>query len=212
MCFFIIAAVISLFVTFAYYILLKNQYFKMFQLNPYADDATSGLKNDENEFEESKNKGWCWFIQNLWSELVAVFLTPFITLALFPGLVAQIRSSSSNEIWAEQYFISGAEIYWKSDIFVDRFTFFISDLVITFLVFNIFDYLGRLITNFEAGRNYSMYFIWKSKTGIGVLFYSLIRIIFLFMFPLCNVDGKSESIPTYFPEDWQYTLWMIFFA
>ena len=85
----------------------------MFQLNPYADDATSGLKNDENEFEESENKDWCWFIQNLWSELVAVFLTPFITLALFPGLVAQIRSSSSNEIWAEQYFISGTEIYRK---------------------------------------------------------------------------------------------------
>ena len=57
-----------------------------------------------------------------------------------------------------------------------------------------------------------MYFIWKSKTGIGALFYSMVRIIFLFMFPLCNVDGKSESIPTYFPEDWQYTLWMIFFA
>ena len=82
MCFFIIAAVISLFVTFAYHILLKNQYFKMFQLNPYADDATSGVNNDENEVEEFKNKGWCWFIQNLWSELVAVFLTPFITLAL----------------------------------------------------------------------------------------------------------------------------------
>ena len=49
MCFFIIAAVISLFVTFAYYILLKNQYFTMFQLNPYADDATSGVQNDENE-------------------------------------------------------------------------------------------------------------------------------------------------------------------
>ena len=111
MCFFIIAAVISLFVTFAYYILLKNQYFKMFQLDPYADDATSGVNNDENEVEGSKNKGWCWFIQNLWSELVAVFLTPFITLALFPGLVAQIRSSSSNEVWAEQYFISGTEIY-----------------------------------------------------------------------------------------------------
>ena len=120
MCFFIIAAVISLFVTFAYYILLRNQYFKMFQLNPYADDATSGLKNDENELEESKSKGWCWFIQNLWSELVAVFLTPFITLALFPGLVAQIRSSSSNEVWAEQYFISGTEIYRKSDMLVDR--------------------------------------------------------------------------------------------
>jgi len=188
MCFFIIASVISLFVTFAYYILLKNEYFNTFQLNPYANDATSGVQNDE--FEESQNKGWCWFIQNLWSELFAVFLTPFITLALFPGLVAQIRSSSNNEVWAEQYFIS----------------------VITFLVFNIFDYVGRLITNFEAVRNYSMYFIWKSRTGIGALFYSLIRIIFLFMFPLCNVDGKSESIPTYFPEDWQYTLWMIFFA
>ena len=126
MCFFIIAAVISLFVTFAYYILLKNQYFKMFQLNPYADDATSGVNNDEIEVEESKNKGWCWFIQNLWSELVAVFLTPFITLALFPGLVAQIRSSSSNEVWAEQYFISGTEIYRKPDIFsvIDCLQFF----------------------------------------------------------------------------------------
>ena len=79
-------------------------------------------------------------------------------------------------------------------------------------MFNICDYLGRFITNFEAGRNYSLYFLWRSKTGIGVLFYSLIRVIFLFMFPLCNIDGKSESIPTYFPEDWQYTLWMVFFA
>ena len=132
MCFFIIAAVISLFVTFAYYVLLKNQYFKMFQLNPYADDATSGVNNDENEVEESKNKGWCWFIQNLWSELVAVFLTPFITLALFPGLVAQIRSSSSNEVWAEQYFISGTEIYRKPDIFsvtyISKFFAFLIEL------------------------------------------------------------------------------------
>ena len=132
MCFFIIAAVISLFVTFAYYILLKNQYFTMFQLNPYADDATSGVQNDENEvveLEKSNNKGWCWFVQNLWSELIAVFLTPFITLALFPGLVAQVRSSSSNEVWAEQYFISGTEISRNSDILVVKIVHFFLFLI-----------------------------------------------------------------------------------
>ena len=99
----------------------------MFQLNPYADDATSGVQNDENEvveLEKSNNKGWCWFVQNLWSELIAVFLTPFITLALFPGLVAQVRSSSSNEVWAEQYFISGTEISRNSDILVVKIVHF----------------------------------------------------------------------------------------
>ena len=90
MCFFIIAAVISLFVTFAYYFLLRNQYFTMFQLNPYAEDSVS---KDESEVKDTKNKSWCWFIKNLWSELIAVFLTPFITLALFPGLVAQVGLS-----------------------------------------------------------------------------------------------------------------------
>ena len=58
----------------------------MFQLNPYAEELTS---IDESLVEDTKNKSWCWFFQNLWSELIAVFLTPFITLALFPGLVAQ---------------------------------------------------------------------------------------------------------------------------
>ena len=99
----------------------------MFQLNPYAGDATSGVQNDENEvveLEKSNNKGWCWFVQNLWSELIAVFLTPFITLPLFPGLVAQVRSSSSNEVWAEQYFISGTEISRNSDILVVKIVHF----------------------------------------------------------------------------------------
>ena len=52
----------------------------------------------------------------------------------------------------------------------------------------------------------------KAKTGIGCLIYSLIRIIFFILFPLCNVEGKSENIATPFAADWIYTILIIIFG
>ena len=118
---------------------------RSFQENAYTEEA-----EDTEETEEAKQPlKTSKIIKILLMELMAGFIISLVTLGLFPGLVAQVRngfryilqlgllnlgeyilnlsrSNSKNETWADKYFVS----------------------VITFLLFNISDYVGRLMTNF----------------------------------------------------------------
>ena len=107
LCFFIIAAVITLFIIGAYYVLEHNEIFRnklvtnlkkgcitartwlrSFQNNPYTEDATDLEIDSQPPFKTSK------LIILLWAELLAAFMTSLVTLGLFPGLVAQVRHMS----------------------------------------------------------------------------------------------------------------------
>ena len=128
--FFITAAIICLLVTLAYYRLLRNNVFissKCDSFDEYANRRQSAVFADYRQVDivRPRTVGTMEVCKLIAVELVAGFTIPLITLSVFPGLVAQIRSTSTNEQWIK-YFPS----------------------IITFLLFNVFDYIGRLLTNF----------------------------------------------------------------
>ena len=130
--FFITAAVICLLVTVAYYRLLRNNVFissKCDSFDEYANRRQSAVYADYRQIDivRPRTVGTIEVCKLIGIELVTGFVLPLITLSVFPGLVAQIRSTSTNEQLIK-YFPS----------------------IITFLLFNVFDYFGRFLTNFVA--------------------------------------------------------------
>ena len=102
------------------------------------------------------------------------FNSPFLTMSLFPGLLAHTRSSVEDGLWSERFFVP----------------------VVTFLVFNCADYIGRAFTSLP-------YLSFNIRI---VTIVSFLRYGFWVLFPMCQIDGKSKIIPTLFTEDWMYAL------
>ena len=100
------------------------------------------------------------------------FNSPFLTFSLFPGLLAHTRSSVEDGLWSERFFVP----------------------VVTFLVFNCADYIGRALTSLS-------YLSFNIRI---VTIVSFLRYGFWILFSLCQIDGKSTAIPTLFTEDWMY--------
>jgi hypothetical protein len=101
----------------------------------------------------------------LMPELICIFNTAFVSLSLFPGVVAQVRSTSHSDPWKYKYFVP----------------------IATFLTFNMCDYIGRALTNYVT--------VWGVNTRWGLPIYSFARWMFWCIFPLCNIVDKSLKIP-----------------
>lgn len=115
-------------------------------------------------------------------ELICVSNTMFLTMTMFPGLIAQVRSSTSNEQWRMKYFVP----------------------IATFFTFNVCDYLGRLSTKYMT--------IPGTSTSRGLAICSFFRWIFWILFPLCNIESKSPKIPTWIDNDVAYIFLVVLFG
>merc|ERR1719447_1891855 len=202
-CFFFLAAGITVLVMISFHRLRQNEYFKQCQRQPFEmedDDVyerksitrfsiteselniAEQVRQMLHEQEQRSTSSFLRILKDLWPEELAAFNTSFMTMSVFPGLIAQVRSSQEDTIWGDRYFVP----------------------TVTFLVFNICDYLGRLLTNFVT--------IWGSKTGKGLALCTFVRYAFWILFPLCNIEAKSEKIPTLLSQDWAYAILVILFG
>ena len=116
-------------VTLAYYRLLRNNVFISSKCDSFDEFArTQNLTfSDYQQIDiiRPKTIGPFKVNQLIIVELITGFMISMITMSVFPGLVAQVRSTSDNSTWAEYF-----------------------PAIVTFLLFNIFDYIGRSLTNF----------------------------------------------------------------
>ena len=113
--------------------------------------------------------------QNTWSREEI----PSVTLSLFPGLCAAVKSNSDDEFTKT----------WFSP-------------VLTMLLYNVGDTMGRLSTSLVAIKP-------SRKKTIMIL--SSCRVIFWLLFPICNIDRIGGNVQTLITEDWIYALLMLLF-
>lgn len=111
---------------------------------------------------------------------IAVWLTYAATLAIFPGVTTKIRSTTDSDV---RFF---------TDLFVP----------ISFVTFNLGDFIGRVLAGYKiilAPKN-----LW-----IG----AVARLAYIPLFLLCNVKGSEDNdLPTLFENDFWPIFFMLTFA
>ena len=112
----------------------------------------------------------------------SVFFAMLTTLCLFPSITEHLTSI---------YRCIHTSTRWENDLFIP----------IQFLLFNLFDFIGRIIAGWVPLSVYYQYI---------VLYISLSRILFLPLFLLCNVEGSQW--PVVFDSDVYPIVFMILFA
>ncbi|GMH71456.1 hypothetical protein TrLO_g3897 [Triparma laevis f. longispina] len=112
----------------------------------------------------------------------AVFMSFAVTLALFPTITSRIESESKCD----------SDNRFYNDLFVP----------FSFLMFNTFDFFGRVIPGFFSTSNKTL--------QRGTVIASLIRFVFFPLFLLCNVKGTE--LPITFNSDFYPIFFMMLFA
>ncbi len=134
--------------------------------SPNGSPSRGASPNSDYEDLEADDKnagnsvGTCKIISYLWADAMGVFLVFFVTLSLFPGVTAEIRSVNN-----PQNIPAPASGRFFGDLWVP----------ISFLCFNVGDTLGRVLTAYV-----------KLSTK-PVLFLAILRLGFVPLFLNCNV-------------------------
>ena len=105
-------------------------------------------------------------MKRIWIWILAVFICFFVTLAVFPAITVLVKSTTQNNAWADKYFIP----------------------VGCFLVFNIGEYLGRMMASIVK---------WPNPTRNGsliILAISMLRLAFIPLFLLCNAAPNTRDV------------------
>nr|XP_027223366.1 equilibrative nucleoside transporter 1-like [Penaeus vannamei] len=141
---------------------------------------TNCQRPEKNEVPEKRSFGSdLQIFKEIWPIGVSVCGVFAVTLAAFPALCVTIQSTSENEKWADVYF----------------------QPVVTFLLFNVGDYLGRQ----GAGM-----IMWPRQGSKILYLMTFLRLIFIPLFLFCN--KPDSSIPSVFAHDSWYILFMLLFS
>ncbi|KAJ8979198.1 hypothetical protein NQ317_016833 [Molorchus minor] len=157
-----------------YVVLVKSVFFKYHLLE----------QQDFGEFDNksaSLNISSKVIVKKMWCHGLSVLITFTVTLSVYPGVTVLIESEGK-----------GHGNRWNDVFFVPT---------INYLLFNIGDYLGRLL----AGR------LLKPKSLTVLMILSTARFIFIPLLLLCNVQLK-HSWDVVFDKDYQYILILFIFA
>jgi len=130
---------------------------------------------------------------SIWPYGLAVLMCFLVTLGCFPAITLRVVSTLKPEKGSLE--VEGA---WSSIFFVP---------VTCFLLFNVGDYLGRQIAEWvqwpKPGK----------KESVIVLAFSLLRLMFLPLFLMCNLSPDTRTIiPVYFYSDTAYIIIMAIFS
>uniref|UniRef100_A0A8C8RB13 Solute carrier family 29 member 1 (Augustine blood group) n=1 Tax=Pelusios castaneus TaxID=367368 RepID=A0A8C8RB13_9SAUR len=118
--------------------------------------------------------------KKIWVMALSVCFVFTITIGLFPAVTADVKSTIAGSTKWELYFIP----------------------VSCFLMFNVFDWLGRSLTAVV---------LWPGKDSRLLPIFVAARVVFIPLFMLCNVQPRSH-IPVIFHHDAWYIIFIIFFS
>ena len=123
-------------------------------------------------------------LKKIKTEATTVFIIYIVTLGLFPAVTVLVEStnSSSGGDWEVKYFVP----------------------VACFLIYNIGDYLGRLL----VGTNLAPKICSKFALGLSIL-----RIVFIPLMLFCNIaPSQRHFISVHFPSDTVYIILVLVLA
>ncbi|XP_053490945.1 equilibrative nucleoside transporter 1-like isoform X1 [Ictalurus furcatus] len=192
--FFITACVVISLAILSYIILPKLAFYRFHQEKKQKYPALREekklklMKNGDNSgrmstSEEARQNPSLWIIfKKIWVMALSVCFAFTITIGIFPAVAADVKSTiAKGGLW-EEYFIP----------------------VSGFLLFNLFDWLGRSLT---------AVCLWPGKDSKLLPVLLLVRVIFVPLFMLCNVQPRyTNSIPVVFSHDAWFTVFIILFA
>ncbi|XP_064623918.1 equilibrative nucleoside transporter 1-like [Lineus longissimus] len=121
--------------------------------------------------------------RRIWSLGMSVFLTFAVTLSLYPAILSAInaKEKGSGNAWTDTFFSP----------------------VVCFLIFNVGDLVGRVAAGWVR--------IPRDGKGLTLPLLSIIRIAFIPLFMLCNVQPRT-NLPVIFEEDYYPIIFMVFFS
>ncbi|CAG9819631.1 unnamed protein product [Phaedon cochleariae] len=120
-------------------------------------------------------------LRKMWGYGFSVFVIFAISLAVYPGVTVLVESEGKGHgnRWNDVYFVP----------------------TITYLLFSLGDYVGRIIS----------VKIMKPKNVTLIILLSLARFIFIPLLLLCN-ENPRHNLAVVFDKDWQYIMIMFLFA
>lgn len=118
--------------------------------------------------------------KKIWVMALSVCFIFTVTIGVYPAVTAEVKSTIAGSSKWEMYFIP----------------------VSCFLMFNIFDWLGRSLT---------AVCLWPRKDSRLLPFMVAARIVFIPLFMLCNVQPRNH-MPVFFHHDAWYIIFIILFS
>ncbi|XP_045583120.2 equilibrative nucleoside transporter 1 isoform X2 [Procambarus clarkii] len=172
--YFMIAVGVMILTLAAYLYMSKTEFYKHYTNCQEPEKEKSGPPAGRSISEQIET------FKEIWPVGLSVSGVFAVTLGAFPALCVKIISHSDDEMWAKVYF----------------------QPVVTFLLFNVGDYVGR------QGAGFLM---WPQR-GSKILYVMVfLRIVFIPLFLLCN-HNPSSIIPTVFGHDAWYVVFMLLFS
>lgn len=215
---FLIAVIFLVSALIAFIVLTRSEFYQFYSNETVSEnkDAEDKKENVENEqlIDNNGEGGKVVVLQpmssldivkRIWVWILSVFICFFVTLAVFPAITVLVKSTGHGNQWSDKYFIP----------------------VGCFLVFNIGDYVGRMLASIVK---------WPQATHGGsliILIVSVVRIAFIPLFLLCNAAPHSRSVTdvrfilsstffllflifffmqVYIPSDTAYLIFMVIFS
>lgn len=173
--YFMIAVIVMIFTLLAYLYMSKTDFYKHYTNCQKPEKGSSDAPKSEMTFNDQVK-----IFKEIWPLGVSVWGVFAVTLGAFPALCVKIISTSEDETWSGTYF----------------------QPVVTFLLFNIGDYIGRQVAGF---------LMWPRRGSWLLYVMVAIRLVFIPLFLLCNHNPLS-AIPIVFAHDSWYILFMLLFS
>uniref|UniRef100_A0A671QPY4 Equilibrative nucleoside transporter 1-like n=1 Tax=Sinocyclocheilus anshuiensis TaxID=1608454 RepID=A0A671QPY4_9TELE len=146
----------------------------------YLESQQSKPAEDEENKMDLLKKVFLYFSRQIWVMAFSVCFAFTITIGTFPAITVDVKSTIADGGKWELYFIP----------------------VSCFLLFNVFDWLGRSLT---------AVCMWPGKDSKLLPGLLVARVIFVPLFMLCNVQPRY-NLPVYFSHDGWFITFMILFA
>ena len=161
---FLIAIVFLASALIAFIILTKSEFYQFYAKDGVIQDKPK--LDDPQVLDQQQKLSSMAILKQIWVWILSVFLCFFVTLSVFPAITVLVKSTSSGNLWSDKYFIP----------------------VGCFLVFNIGDYVGRMLASIIK---------WPKATGFGsliILVLSLLRLTFIPLFLICNAAPQTRVV------------------
>jgi equilibrative nucleoside transporter 1/2/3 len=171
--YFLSAVAITALCLISFFVLLRLSYARYYMTVHKYHTSSSSLSQ-----QQQRTPKFFAIFQKIWMVAVDVFLTFFVTLAIYPGVSANVKSVDAPSVTTPT---TATDDNWTGKYFTP---------LTCFLLFNCGDFVGRTIAS------------WIPLISHQVLWIPVVlRFAFLPLFALCNVHPRMSSAPVVFDSD-----------
>uniref|UniRef100_A0A0M3HS24 Equilibrative nucleoside transporter 1 n=1 Tax=Ascaris lumbricoides TaxID=6252 RepID=A0A0M3HS24_ASCLU len=161
---------------FSFYLLPKLEFYRYYQKK--MSEGGKYINMDETEkTKEKKTQLYISVFKQVWMQCLNVFLVFFVTLSIFPAIMAEVKVYSANGVY---------------DFFIPEFLF---TPITTFLLFNLFALIGSIVASFVQ---------WPSARFLFVPV--VIRLLLIPLMMFCNYRPQRRSWPVYITSEYVYII------